>query len=178
MSGEALIEAVLGVLHRMVWADGDADPREIEVGTDVARRMLGDRVSEAQVARILRTPSAPDCDLAAVPTDARLIVLRAAAAVAGADSRIEDSEIGALRALGHELQLNPAVVDSVIAGLVDDTAARGELDALRAVAAGILGVDLDTPVIAVHERYLALCADTSDEELADQLTWAYHTLST
>lgn len=169
---DGLVRAVLGVLHRMVWADGDADPREIQVGIDVARKMLGDLFIEDEVSFTLATMTGPDLQLDILPEDARLIVLRAAAEVAGADQIIDPTEVVALQELGAELGVNPSVVRGVLDGLQADTDARKELDALKLVAADILGVEVEASAAEVLERYRTLVAQEDD----DRIVWAYHTL--
>ena len=179
-----LLEAVVGVLHRMVWADGDADPREIEVGVTVAQTMLGDLFDPDEVSATLADPGAPAYDLGALPDDARLIVLRAAAAVAQADEVIDPGEIEAIRELGAEMGVSEAIVQSMIASLQADNEARGELDALKAVAADILGVAVDASAAEVQQQYRAMLLDAAGDEKdaeaaaerSERIAWAYHTL--
>lgn len=179
-----LLDAVVGVLHRMVWADGDADPREIAVGTRVASKMLGELADADAVSAALGAPEPPAHDVGALPDDARLIVLRAAAAVASADEVIDPGEVAMLRQIGQELGLSDALVGSVVDALQADTEARKELDALKAVAAEILGVEPGASAAEIQARYraqlLVAVGDDHDPEAAaeqsERVSWAYHTL--
>ena len=179
-----MIEAVLAVLHRMVWADGSADPREIDVGVRVAGRMLGPLIEEADVAGILAAADPPEARLEELPEEARFIVFRAAALVAQADEVIDPAEVALLEKLGKELAVEQALVDDVVGGLQADVAARKELGVLKTLAAEMLGVppDADDDAIRARYRQLVITAVTdSDEpeaaaEVAEQMAWAYHTL--
>ena len=179
-----LIEAVLTVLHRMVWADGSADPREIEVGTDVALRMLGDLIEADRVRAVLSNPDSPGViDVNSLPADARAITMKAAAAVAAADDVIDDAEVEVLKELGNTLQVPNALVQSLIASLDGDVQVEAERNELRAVAADVLGISADAPAAEIQAKYRAalLSASGIDEEeeateARERIQWAYQAL--
>ncbi len=181
---DRLIEAVLTVLHRMVWADGDADTREIEVGTGIAVRMLGDLIKPAEIGLALSNPDAPGViDPSVLPDDARQITMKAAAAVAAADDVIDEAEVQTLRELGETLQVSEALVQSLIASLHADAQTMAERDELRAVAADVLGVSPDAPAAEIQSKYRAalLSASGIDEEdeateARERIQWAYQAL--
>lgn len=179
-----LIEAVLTVLHRMVWADGSADPREIDVGTQVAGRMLGDLVDAAHVHSVLSKPDSPGViDVTSLPADTRAITMKAAAAVAAADDVIDDAEVEVLKELGNTLQVPKALVQSLIASLNGDVQVEAERNELRAVAADVLAISPDAPAAQIQAKYRAalLSASGIDEEdeaaeARERIQWAYQTL--
>ena len=179
-----LIESVLSVLHQMVWADGSADPREIDVGAQVARRMLGEIIEEGQIRSVLSNPDSPaDIDVSSLPADTRAITMKAAAAVAAADEIIDDTEVEVLKQLGVMLEVPNALVQSLIASLKADPQTEAERNELRAVAADVLGISADAPAAQIQSKYRAtlLSASGIDQEeeateARERILWAYQTL--
>ena len=180
----ALIEGILATLHEMTWADGSADPREVESGVEIATQMLGDLVSAEDVHDALSVPEAPgDLDPAPLGPDSRLLLFRAAGEIVAADGVVADSEIQALRALGERLSLPPELVEISVAALrATDEESRAERESLRHIAADLLGVSVDTPLAQVQTAYRSAkleAGSTSDEDAAERLKeieWAYQTL--
>lgn len=180
---KALMVGVISVIHSMIWADGDADEREVDTGVDIARQTLGDLISASELRTAFLDPEAPpEPDLPHIPGDARVILMKAAATIAAADEVIEESEREELRALGRRLELPEMVADTLIASL--DQPENEESEGVKQIAADTLGVTTSTPLAQVHQAYQAarLAAAELDEGEAraqhvDQLEWAYGVLT-
>lgn len=178
-----LVDGVLAALHHVTWADGDADPREIDLGTDIACRMLGDLVTPEEVQARLTTVEPPGrLAFGGLGPDAQIILMKAACAVAEADEVIEESEVEAIRDLGARL----GIADDLVAHFVTrlTTQARTTEDpALLAIAAELLGVDVDAPPAEIRGAYQRLVTEAggiADPEQGarrrEELQFAYQTL--
>jgi len=176
----SLERAVLAVLHRMIWADGHADPRELEVARSSAEALLGAHAEIEDLAR----PESLDADLRGLPDDSRMLLLRAAIRVAHADGRVDPSEIEALRGLGHELDIPRELIDTLVNGLGAAEPAREERRHMVVRAEQVLGLSSKTPLPELRGRYrsalLDAIADRQDTDAADarvrELTWAYEVI--
>ena len=180
-----LVDAVLGVLHQMMWADGHAAPREIEVAERAAIQVLGDAVEPATIRSVLSSPESPPIRMSELSDDALPILFRAAAAVAAADGIVEDAEMGALRKLGAQLGLSDQRVERTIEKVKDAVGASAEQDDMREIAAQILDCTVDTPAAEIQASYRAKLLEIAGDQQADpedldkqttRLKWAYHTL--
>lgn len=179
----ALVQSVTAVLHEITWADGSADAREIDVGVQVATRVLGDLVTPTQMAEQLGRPAcAARLDADGIGPDGLLLLLKAACAVAAADGRVDDGEVAVLRGIGRRLDLPDELVEQFVAQLhVDSTQSA----AVRASAAEVLGVAADAceceARTALRRRLLACgelgCPEAS-AEAREKLLGAFKRLVT
>jgi len=177
----ALVEGILATLHAMTWADGSADPREVESGVEIATQMLGSLVTSEQVRLALSEPEVPGTlDPRQLGADSRLLLFRAAGEIAAADGIIAASEIEELRDLGQRFLLPSALIEASIAGLSADEEAQAETAALKQIAADMLGVSPDTALAEIQTAYrtakLAAASQPDDTERLDEIEWAYQTL--
>lgn len=178
-----LVKGVLSTLHQMIWADGEADHREVATATHVAEGLLGDLAGPDEIATTLTSPESPGSIAPRdVTPDLELILLRAACAVAEADGVVDASEIEAIYALGNRLGVAPDLVRSFVDRLNSTPAEDPEEQRLRAMAAEILAIDPDASPAAVRDAWQHLSVEASalpEDEAAnrrEQLDFAYQTL--
>ncbi len=177
-----LVEGILATLHLMTWADGSADPREIEAGVEIAQGMLGDAVSAEQVSAMLKDKNSPgELDPYSLQMDQRIILLRAAGMIAAADEDIADEEKDEMRRLGQRLEIPDEIVARLIELLEDDVRSDEEVEQMKAIAADSLGVPADATIPAIKAAYERKCMVVPDdeEEAAEyrgSIDWAYQTL--
>lgn len=155
-----LVNATLGALHRMVWADGDADEREIETGATILAQMLGEDLLPEQRAReVLASAEPPPAgDLSNLSPDGQIVLMKAACAVAAADGIIEPGEIDTLRRIGRQLNLHPDLTERFITALGEAGEKRPDV---RADAARMLGIPVDAPVGMVGNAYRSRCMEAT-----------------
>lgn len=180
---QRLVDGVLVTLHGMVWADGSADPREIEVGAAVAAKMLGRLVTADEVTAVL---AKAECTIEAnpkqLPDDAKPILMKAACLVAKADGVVEPEEVEALREIGRRLGLKDDVIEKFVASLGAPAAPKADDADLRAIAASVLGVEPDAPPAEIRAAYqaqmMAAQGETAEVVAAqtEKLKFAYETL--
>lgn len=130
----ALVHSVLAELHAMIWADGECDPVEVDVGVEVASRVLGDLLPRDEITRALakRECAARSTPEALGPED-QLLLLKAACAVAVADGFVGPEELVGLRRLAERLGIDEARLGGFIDRVLDDATAE-ERDRERAAA--------------------------------------------
>lgn len=160
-----LVSGVLTVLHRMTWADGAADPSEIELGADIAARMLGDMVDVGEARELLRSAQPPgELDVDGLTVQGRLLLLKAAMEVARADGVVDESEVEELGALGAAMGIPAEVVESFTQALSGEAAPSADR---LAAARATLGVEADATPAELQQRYQQLQMEAVQLEDAD-----------
>ena len=180
---QRLRASLLFVLHEIIWADGVADVREIDTSLRIASRLLGEPTDAFRETLTQQTPP-EDPVLSLLPMDARPVLLRAAASVAGADQHIDPTEIDTLRVLGERLQLNQGTIDAIVNALHTDEVSQRERRNMIALATEVIGLgpEASAPELQAQYRSLLLQAMGDKQEpaqaaaVAERLSWAYEVL--
>ena len=165
----------------MIWADGVADPREIDEGIAKGTAMLGDWIKEPELRSALSTEaSSLTLDPAGLDQKQRLLLVRVACDIILADDEIHPDERVALDDLGEELGLEEGLALAILQAVAAPS--EEEEEGMKAIAADVLGVAVDAPIPelqAAYERALVGLPEDAEqaEAMRDQIDSAYQTLA-
>ena len=169
---------VILTLHEMIWADGDADEREIELAVEIAGQMLGDVVDADTVRKtMVQKEITGRLEIEGMDLESRVILFRAASDIAMVDGVFHKGEEAHMRALARRLDLPGSLVERLIEALH----AQLDNDVERREAASLLEVKVDAPLAEVKRSYiehkLNASGTQSELEAYDQaIQRAYETL--
>jgi len=169
MEDKRVAVTVFYVMHHMVWADGSADEREIEIGADIAARLLGPAViSLEHVRSVLRSETPPEEGqvLESLPPDLQITLMRAALSIAAADGVIEEDEIKEIKNLGRAMMIDPEYLSLLLTELRATVEEAPSLEAIdiRKKAASVLGIPSDAPIGMIRNAFKSLIMESSYEE--------------
>lgn len=180
------------VMASAIWADGNADPREMARAVEIIISFTGGAVGEGTARdELLRSKDLfPEVESASHESKADLF--RMAADVVAVDGRVEPREAEYLRGLGDWLELPDDFIENVLSllhGLPGGEGVRASDPALLR-ACEILGVEASTPFVELRRRYRTLMMthhpdhagaerQKQDEAAvtAQQINWAYAYMS-
>ncbi|MCB9683285.1 MAG: TerB family tellurite resistance protein [Alphaproteobacteria bacterium] len=173
-----LADGAVFVLASSVHADGVVDPRELAYAIRIAREVVGDAISLADLEARLAEPPDTTNDLQAVDPEGRYVLLRAACEIAMIDGEVSDDERVALHVLARHLGSAPMVADLLLEQLAPSQAVTREKR--RAEAAAVIGVAphaSEAQARSAYERALLrihgaveTADDATQETLATELT--------
>lgn len=150
-----LIDAAYWVLSKAVWADGEADRRELDLAAQAIESLTDGMISRSVAYQKLSPNNANTVPAYLLPPDYRVILLRLAADVVAADGIVAERELETLVLIGHALDLPQEVVESIL-GLFYSIpgVSRGEdQEGSLSRACRILGVEPTTPPMQVRKAY-------------------------
>jgi uncharacterized tellurite resistance protein B-like protein len=182
------VEALLGVLCEMVWADGHADPRELEIASDIASRVIGASVTTEEIELRIRARYRRPVALETLSPEMKLLLFRAAVGVACADGVLADTEKRYLQQLARRLQLPPELVERHLRGMGFKQRPNNQPHPDLVRSAQVLGVDVDASPAEAKRAYRRQAMrhhpdrvndsqSSSAHQRMSEINWAYNTFS-
>jgi len=187
---DRMVAALLAVPHRIVWAGGTRDTVRADAAAVAAAQSLGDLAAPGEIEQALGRSEAPGPIAGAdFSPDTPIHLLALARDVALASGPVGDPGRDALRAVRRALGVADELVIRMLEKIpapepapeptVDTIRIAAADDALRAIAAVALGVDVDAPpaeVRGAYERLASALPEGDPEDHLSRLDFARSTL--